>query len=809
MDAIKFQDVAELLSICGLLHITPEPVKAAQGHWELFDAIAQNGGVGINYSIVYIGADATEIEIQRARQALDGHRASPELRLCVVAPSKFREAPNQMAYLRKTGGRVIDTQEFVTSFAQRQIKKYIEEIGSQAPPDFVSPPIETLNGSGDTTVTSLAELRDFIEHRSDHPPLIALLAEPGQGKTYLGRQLCHALAQRKFIPIFVHAAQWQQIPHGDLASLWKTILFSFRAYNTPINWAEGHEERVVRLLLKLDIFRLVFDGLDEYALQSQEVTNSTAILGALIQLADSAGAPVLVTSRTSFWFSEFSPSAKQWGSNRLLSLQLQPFEQHHAKQYFESKFEGDKKQVQRGVEVFSKLKKTPISATPKPSVDERIDLVGRGFFLALIADLVETGYSADHGAIDEQTATQWVVTQLCEREKVRQKLSLNARDQIKVFKAFTLQILGGAEPSSATLRAVLGDHMLLPAAQVDALVGKTSQMMGPLIQHPLLRMDSPARITFAQEQVMFSFLAETILEFCHERRVPELHNLINVAGFNLTISEEVAGYLVDHIFQIFSPTQAIVQYKAVILTCLQSTSGDDAKPKSKARLFATRLALFAIDRLMPRGSAHRDRTNALLELLDSPRIENLYFASGITRLDLSGQEIKGCIFENVTFFGCQFNSHSKFINCTLSGINFLSCEAAGTASIQTCTLDEAATAVFHHANSRTVKVSEEKLKNDIALLVAKFLPASRAAFKHVNEAELLKGAFGKSVFREDILTSFKQHIIEPFSPNGVQTNDFVVRGLAKKSLLFFHENGVCTGPLKLVLIATKQKLTSA
>ena len=96
------------------------------------------------------------------------------------------------------------------------------------------------------------------------------------------------------IPIIIDSTQWQSLTVEDLSSLSKTITHSFRHFNAPIGWIEGHEEEFLIVTLKAGMFRIVFDGFDEYVLRNRGTVRPAEVLEALTKLADPTGARIVI-----------------------------------------------------------------------------------------------------------------------------------------------------------------------------------------------------------------------------------------------------------------------------------------------------------------------------------------------------------------------------------------------------------------------------------------------------------------------------------------------------------------------------------
>ncbi|HEX9729236.1 MAG TPA: hypothetical protein VGA37_12085, partial [Gemmatimonadales bacterium] len=116
---------------------------------------------------------------------------------------------------------------------------------------------------------------------------------------YLAHRLC--ASDSGVVPILIDSKQWTEIPSEHLQSLAKTIVHSFRHYDAPIAWIEGHEDDFLRVMLKAELFAIIFDGFDEYVLRNRHRVTADETLATLAELASVAGSRIVITSRTSFW----------------------------------------------------------------------------------------------------------------------------------------------------------------------------------------------------------------------------------------------------------------------------------------------------------------------------------------------------------------------------------------------------------------------------------------------------------------------------------------------------------------------------
>src|SRR5262249_8246491 len=137
--------------------------------------------------------------------------------------------------------------------------------------------------------------------------------------------------------------------------LFRTITHSFRHHDSPISWLEGHEEEFLKTTLKAGIFRIIFDGLDEYVLRTSPngAIRPGEAIEALLELSEATGARILVTSRTSFWNVNLpAEDLKEIAEGRKLFVyEIRPFDIQHARNYFANRLK-DSAKVDQAIQLF-------------------------------------------------------------------------------------------------------------------------------------------------------------------------------------------------------------------------------------------------------------------------------------------------------------------------------------------------------------------------------------------------------------------------------------------------------------------------
>jgi len=302
MDPLDFSEIAELLNHSRTVKIDLRPVKEQPQNWALYSGQYKVHISTYPFKVLYLHSGATRESIHAAdRLAFD-----PNDTQVVYAPSldqrRTRDRVHHELFATRSKG-FWTTRDYLASFIKDELEVYISKLRGLSPKFYIDPRVETPSGfvrRRPNPVLSL--LMDPDPGCGIREGMLGiLLAEPGQGKTYMSYDLVSTLCKSNTVPIYIHSAQWNAMSLEDVGSLWKTIIHSFRHFDAPIGWLEGQEDKFLRATLKAELFRIVFDGFDEYILWNRGQIQAIDVLEALSQLVATTGARIVITSRTSFW----------------------------------------------------------------------------------------------------------------------------------------------------------------------------------------------------------------------------------------------------------------------------------------------------------------------------------------------------------------------------------------------------------------------------------------------------------------------------------------------------------------------------
>jgi hypothetical protein len=673
--------------------------------------------------------------------------------------------------------------QYLSSFAKDELDRYITTLKAQKPQFYIDPQVEVPAGVPRKTPNPLLTFLREPSSSSASGGLSVLMAEPGQGKTYMSRFLVSTLAEGTsgLVPIMIDSSQWHRLSVDDLGSLWKTITHSFRHFDAPITWLDGHEEQFLRVALKADLIRIVFDGFDEYILRNGGSASPLDVLDALSELAASTGARILITSRTAFWDMSL-PEAdvhRLQRAGRFFIYRILPFDHEHARNYFIGRL-GQAEKVNRATALYGNLKTRDAA------------LVGRGFVLSLIADLVDRSDERRPLLAAEGHALKWLLTALCERETLRQRLPLSGSEQMEMLRQFAVDTALGEAPATATLEYALGiTRADLQAADRDLALEKFKS-------HPLVEKNLTLdRWRFKQEQAQVTLLADYLIQ------QPEDELTSIAASLHLEGGErqDLAATIVDLVRVGRSEQEARAFVASMISAFAPSTGvsrGAPTLPTDNRRLAAV-LLLTAVDRFAPPGSARNERSACLIELAGGEKIAGISFTGAISRFDLRSVKFHACTFEHVTWANCRFDDTTIFDNCDLiGGVAPVHCQGFADVDLSNSRMDYQATAWINSLQIAEGKrsYSADDLKNDMRIVVSKFVNRGGLGLKTLTEGNLAKGPIQSSRYKLEILTELKSTVLDQHDVSGTSEKGFHVRPEAQEAVKFFATNNVFTGPLR-------------
>lgn len=790
-EGVRFSRIAALLNHSRSTYINLQPRKEQPGEWALYEGLYRVHMSETPFEVLSLQASVSNEGLEYARRV-----AFEEGRTQVVYAPSLDRRPNRKHRHRQLfesmAGGFWNTRQYLASFLREELIKYRDNLSNLDPEFFIDPRIET---GGKEPREYPHPLRDLFRRpegrRSDGAGTLAVLhGTPGHGKTYLCR---HVVARQArggggaSIPIYVNSEQWQSLTLEDLGSLWKTILNAFRFFEAPIPWIEGAEEQFLSTTLASGLFGIVFDGFDEYILRNGGRVSAKDALDVLVRLARETSSRVLVTSRTTFWQTDLPSPDEDGQADGMEFFRLAPFDVNHAQKYFQVRFAEDTPAVNRATGLYAELRR----------YDE--DLVGRGFVLRLVADLVQQWAKQEGLPPEEARSVKWLIEQFCVREEVRQRLPIDWKTQLDVMRLFAAEVLQGEPPTTATLEFAL--QLCLEEAGLSLSAHQIADVLYKLTSHPLIgRLPRTDRWHLREEQVWYILVAQYLLAL---GEVGHLQRFLQKATLNPETLSDLASMVVT-LRSVPSDREGTAKSIADFVTLLLQPG---PATERTAKQLAAHVALVATERATGRGVGHGERSRVLLSFLPDHRLRFLHLAGTIARFDFGGCVFESCYFDHVNWTNCQFTDRTHFKGCTFEGGTASFCRGMAEASRADCILDSAASDMFREAEiaAGQRRYGEEDLRVDMQEFLNKFLTKGRLGIQSVHEENLGTGRFGRSVHRAAILKAFKARVIEDHNISG-GGKAFHVRHESKGAVLNYGENNVFTGPLEEVFRELKGKV---
>ena len=779
MEPLEFIEVANLLNCSHSISINKTPTKSAVGNWDLYAGAYTIHTHRYPFEVLYLHSRATHEGIRRARKEVF-RKGETQV---VYAPSLSRRMRAHEELLQADAGRFVTLPEYLASFVQEELKSYTDHLSRREPLHYVEPKIETPSGFAKRIPNPIQNfLEDPPVDDSGEGHVAVLLAEPGQGKTFMCDYLVSRLAKqaasqypsKRFAPIYINAEQWTSMSEGELSSLHKTMIHCFRYFESPIALLDGHEEAFLETTLRAGLFRVVFDGFDEYILRSHGGMTAVEALSGLVKLANSTGTRIVITARTTFWASEINERLQdvEGASDNLFVYQMEPFEYNQAVQYF------NKRLGSRGAPVVSRA-----SALYQRLQRGGDQFVGRGFVLSLIADLFERDPTFEVREITGGPVS-WLLHALCEREQLRQGLPLTSDQQMSILMQCAIEEVRGRQQTDA-------DIILLVQMENESLDEEAARScLTKLRTHPLI-MRNASRDSWAttQEQARVALVAKFLSGRPASGRDHVIERLSNDANWDPGFYNDLAAMLVEQ-----SGDTGPTAFKS-LLERFQSCGdhGYAALPR-----LAVVTALRYMDASMPSGATRDERTKALKEILPTGMLLKLRFSGGVSKFDFRGTVFSECRFEGVRWAHCRFDQETVFDRCNFRGGSVDHCEEFGRSRFDKCDGDDAGMAIIHAeqiaAGARSYTDSD--LRADIRAVVRKFIPKGGFILRTVREDHLRTGPISRSRFVEEVVEEIARQILEFHHISGASERGAHVRADASECVRFFATNNVFTGPLE-------------
>lgn len=613
---------------------------------------------------------------------------------------------------------------------------------------FVEPEL-TINGK--TSKPALSYLVDSLTSTKSVATTSVradiLVAPAGLGKTTLCRAIAHRIlsAYPSTIPILVESAQWQDLINLTLPNVLNTALLQL----IP-DAAHLTHPKVFELLVREQVLVPIFDGFDELSLHPSAKFSPASLLSQLLDLVGDAGARVLITVREAFW-EKHAEGLRAEELGRLRRLNLQGFSNDQRKKFFLKRLNDP---AERDIanrlsrEIGSRL----YEGVAEQAEQQRDRASGVPLMLELIALYVDGNPSATFAPPSHDPLGP-LLTAVCERENVRQKLDITPEKQMLIFEE-----LFRDHPAEIALEN-LKFYLELSVPEI------TSDTMERFESHAFFSSGPGKSVIPRFETLRVYFVARWLanrLEAASETPIDE--TATRILERQALGSSDIFDYLVE-IFVTGSKEKSFVAI-AHAYQMVRSRTGWEG-------------ACSALFHLSQRLAHHFEKTkqgrvsivrNLMGTSADKPEVFFKIAVQGqISGLDLMGKTFESCEFKNLEFHNCNFDEHTKFIKVRFNGgLNFTNCIGVNSVSLIDCSCSEPALDAWSERQDggKRRTIDEETAKDAIRGILRKFV--TQFGFSTLKESDRHTGPIVKNPCREKTWEAFLgEGILERHHISGV------------------------------------------
>lgn len=790
--SVLFSELSDLINSLGnqTISLTPKDEYDVGGrrHWAVHQAYVFAGAVQFAYEILYVNSECSSDSLERAKGYCRQHPSAT--RQIVYAGSLTGRL--QIGRLVNAGGAPAQSvKDFLLLSFRVQLERYREQI-KQIQARYFIQPSWTIEDHG-STEGPIEYLKLAGKSRGADGALGVITGDPGQGKTYFTWKLIELALRADVLPIFVDSEQWRQLAPDDFENLSAVIVHSFRSYGVAFDVPPDKAQRFLDVFLKAGVFTVIFDGFDEYVLRNHTRTSGVEAIVALRELCESTHAPILITSRTTFWddLVQVFENA-EYGSVNCVRWSLAPFEAQHASVYFDSRFPKNPALSEQALGLFRAMKKASASYGAA-------DLVGRGFFLPLIHDLVDQSKDSTDvlSYLEEMAPTHWIVDNLCKREVIRQAI-VRSDVQIELLKRVAIDQFAGRATTSAHLAAHL--HELgVTRPVVDQMVGADTdpKERGKLRDHPLLSLEPAKRTwTVPHSSVLHYLLGDFLIEHLQKLDLSKVEVFLSETKLrdDPVATQDILQGVLD-LFHERHNERKLERIKDVVTAALGACS-KTAERSEGIRWLCTTLCTTTID-FIYKDASHERRGAELASIFPFENFAGAVFSGQLAKYSFANTLFSHSIFDNVLWSSCRFANDTYFTDCEFVGGQVVSSVGFGSAVFSTdCRIDHEAYICIAreslYADGR--KYSEKDLAQDLGRLLRRLLPAD-AQRPRVKESTLFSGTIGLSQVAGAAKTVVEKYLADELSAE-LRPGTYRLKASAELAVNFYRSNGVFTGVVR-------------
>jgi hypothetical protein len=312
--------------------------------------------------------------------------------------------------------------------------------------------------------------------------------------------------------------------------------------------------------------------------------------------------------------------------------------------------------------------------------------------------------------------------------------------------------------------------------------------------------------TFRQDLLRIILLAEQVITWDADA----IQRFVGKATMDPTSWQDLGTTVVDTLRQEGTDEEALSCLERVIgsMATLSPAHVNDNMRTGEGRKLAGIIAIATVERFLPKGASHRERTQLFVRLAGGESISGLIFSGTIARYDFANTRFVRCHFERVAWANCKFNEGTVFLECQFVGaVSPTQCTGLGSVRFDDCRMGPEAEAMFVslQVSEGKRRYSADVLRSDIDSVVSKFIIKGGIGLRSVEARNLTKGSISSSRYRDEIVSALSGSILEEHHISGT-SGGYNIRKEAVEAVRFYAANNIFTGALREVFERLQKKL---
>lgn len=562
-------------------------------------------------------------------------------------------------------------------------------------------------------------------------------------------------------------------------------IYSF--YEALYDTYDSNDEKLSEELFKINLdagnILIIIDGLDEVISKIANF-NVEDFIDSIQKFGNELGhAKVIITCRTYFW------NLTDFKSNDFKVIELEPFNETRAKEFFTISFNNDTKKIGKAISLANEFK--------YPSSDEEKEYIYHPYVLDIVQtilnseqeniSLVESELSSSF--LNPKVKSDYIIHRVCEREKIRVG-QIDVDKQIKFFIYFSVNYRGISRTND--LKSII-ENSISEKIDINNLEAFKS--------HPFLKVKDQSivfRYDFLTDIFKSIYISRFFISDDIEFNIKDDEKFIEViiescwygSAFNNDILNRIVNWGEDEFLQFYSINNDVKTCELI-------------DKLSKQRFLANLLNLALTINHSFKINNIDENTLLLNSLFENSKntIENLNIidlnSESTLRFNFENKNIYDSRFDNYSDFSkCAFNEETKFFNSTFLNITIdKSTNLSSKNQFIDCTFDTSFETSFDFRES-SVSNYNDSLKIFLNQFFKLFFSNGKLGrqwedkvisprFHGINKLKIDYNNFIKILKKNDILIVDKE----------LGRNKFYISDDAKESIIKFTKDGSVDGTI--------------